>query len=80
MGHMAPWRKAKLALIAAKACRIGDVHRDKERLVARRLLHRHLPLRLILEIEVGKQLADSKPAIPTNRKTRRGGRSARRRW
>jgi hypothetical protein len=31
-------------------------HRDKERLVARQPLHRHLPLRLVLEIDVGKRL------------------------
>jgi hypothetical protein len=32
---------------------VGDVHRDEERLVARQPLHRHLPLWLILKIEIG---------------------------
>ena len=38
------------------ARQLGGVHGDEERLVARQPLHRHLPVRLILEIEIGKRL------------------------
>ena len=36
---------------------LGNVHRDKERLVAREPFHRQPPLRFILEIHLGKVLA-----------------------
>jgi hypothetical protein len=50
-----PWNV--LQYLARHAWQLGNVHRDKERLVSRQPLHRHLPLRLILEIEIGDLLA-----------------------
>jgi hypothetical protein len=38
------------------AARLAALHGDKECLVARQPLHRHLPLWLILEIEIGELL------------------------
>jgi hypothetical protein len=64
-----PFTKQKLAEFAGlwnvlqdlprHARQLGDVYCDEERLVARRPIHRHLPLRLILEIEIGEHLAVS---------------------